>query len=200
MFARNGIRGERITLLGRRPRPEYFKLYQAIDICLDPFPFNGCNTSADALWMGVPVIMLAGKTYVSRQGVSLLSHLGLPELIAATPEDYVQIATRLASDLDRLQALRSGLRERMCRSTLMNPLRFTAPAGTSLPPDVANLVPVGVISMATTSEASAAAAVSSVGRPFPGGTGLPAHSAPRSLPCPSVVPVRRLVPSLRPAR
>jgi predicted O-linked N-acetylglucosamine transferase (SPINDLY family) len=125
LFARNGIRSERITLLAKRSRPDYFKLYQAIDICLDPFPYNGCNTSADALWMGVPLITLAGMTYVSRQGVSLLSHLGLQELIAKTPEDYVEIATRLAHDLDRLQALRSGLRERMLSSTLMNPLRFT---------------------------------------------------------------------------
>jgi predicted O-linked N-acetylglucosamine transferase (SPINDLY family) len=75
--------------------------------------------------MGVPVITLAGTTCVSRQGASLLSHLGLQELIAATQDSYVDIATGLARDLDKLQQLRKGLRDRMRRSTLTDAYRFT---------------------------------------------------------------------------
>ena len=79
---------------------------------------------AAAQRMGVPVITLAGTTCVSRQGVSLLSHLGLQELIAATQDSYVEIVTRLARDFGKLQQLRTGLRDRMMRSTLTDPHRF----------------------------------------------------------------------------
>ncbi len=124
-FVRDGINRERVDLISRKPYSEYLKLYQSIDIHLDSFPFTGCTTTADALWMGVPVITLAGRTCVSRQGVSLLSHLGLHELIAETPDAYVRIGTRLAGDLTKLRDLRIGLRDRMRNSTLTNPQRFT---------------------------------------------------------------------------
>jgi predicted O-linked N-acetylglucosamine transferase (SPINDLY family) len=91
---------------------------------LDPFPYNGHTTSLDALWMGVPVVSLAGKTRVSRGGLSILSNLGLPELVAVTEEEYVEIATRLANDLPRLAAWRATLRPRMEASVLMDAPRF----------------------------------------------------------------------------
>jgi protein O-GlcNAc transferase len=72
----------------------------------------------------VPVITLAGRTHVSRVGVSLLSNMGLPELIAESPEDYIKIAVELANDLPRLQELRSTLRRRMEQSPLMDPQKF----------------------------------------------------------------------------
>jgi len=74
--------------------------------------------------MGVPTVTLAGKTHVSRSGVSLLSAVGLPELIAATPEEYVEIAVGLASDLPRLAALRAKVRERMRQSPLCDARRL----------------------------------------------------------------------------
>jgi predicted O-linked N-acetylglucosamine transferase (SPINDLY family) len=125
-LARGGVAAGRVTLLGRTAtREDYLRLHHAVDICLDPFPFNGVTTTCDALWMGVPVVSLAGTTWVSRVGVSLLSHLGLADLIGATPDAYVAAATRLAHDLPRLRELRAGLRARMRGSTLMDGPRFT---------------------------------------------------------------------------
>ena len=103
---------------------DYFALYRQIDIGLDPFPCNGGTTTCDALWMGVPVVTLAGRTAVGRGGVSVLRNVGLPELIAETPEQYVQIAAALAGDLPRLAELRRTLRERMRASPLMDAPRF----------------------------------------------------------------------------
>ena len=76
--------------------------------------------------MGVPVITLAGRTAVGRGGVSILSNLGLTELIARTPEQYVAIAVDLAGDRARLAALRGGLRQRMQASPLMDGKQFAA--------------------------------------------------------------------------
>jgi predicted O-linked N-acetylglucosamine transferase (SPINDLY family) len=99
-------------------------LYRQVAIGLDPFPYHGTTTTCEALWMGVPVITLAGQTHVSRVGVSLLTNLGLPELIAQTPEEYVRMAVDLANDLPRLSHLRSTLRQRMEQSPLMDAPRF----------------------------------------------------------------------------
>ena len=77
--------------------------------------------------MGVPIVTLAGRTGGGpRRGVSILSNLGLPELIAETPQQYVDIAVRWASDLPRLAAHRAGLRQRMQSSALMDGPQFTA--------------------------------------------------------------------------
>ena len=80
-------------------RSDYLTLYHELDIALDPFPYNGVTTTCDALWMGVPVISLAGRMCVSRQGVRFLRNVGLDELLAETLEDYVRIAAELAGDL-----------------------------------------------------------------------------------------------------
>jgi predicted O-linked N-acetylglucosamine transferase (SPINDLY family) len=91
---------------------------------LDPLPYNGHTTSLDAFWMGVPSITLIGKTVVGRAGWSQLCNLGLPELAARTPEEYVSIAGKLAADLPRLQELRAGMRERLRTSAIMDGKRF----------------------------------------------------------------------------
>ena len=104
---------------------QYLELYHGLDIVLDAFPYTGGTTTCESLWMGVPVVTLAGQFGVSRAGVSLLSGAGLPELIANTPEQYVDIAVRLARDQERLAAMRAGLRERLKRSALMNEAGFT---------------------------------------------------------------------------
>jgi predicted O-linked N-acetylglucosamine transferase (SPINDLY family) len=125
-FADHGVPAERVTILGKdAAQADHLNRYNAIDIALDPFPYNGTTTSLDALWMGVPVVTLAGSSHVSRVGVSQLSNLGLSELIARDEDDYVEIAARLAGDLPRLAALRSGLRERMQASPLTDAARFT---------------------------------------------------------------------------
>ena len=121
LFRQHGIDPPRLRLVTRRrPREAYLALYQELDISLDPFPCNGHTTSLDSLWMGVPLVTLAGQTAFGRAGVSALSNLGLTELIAHSPEEYVRIAAELAGDLPRLAALRSGLRERMRSSPIMD--------------------------------------------------------------------------------
>jgi predicted O-linked N-acetylglucosamine transferase (SPINDLY family) len=123
-FQKDGIDGARLQLQRRLPRDQYLELYRQIDIVLDPFPYNGGVTSCDALWMGVPIVTLAGTCYVSRQGVSLLSNLDMRDWIAQTPEDYVALAARWAQDLEGLQRLRSQLRERMHHSAVCDGERF----------------------------------------------------------------------------
>jgi predicted O-linked N-acetylglucosamine transferase (SPINDLY family) len=125
LFNEHGIAPERLVLVGRENYPKYLERYHQIDVVLDTFPFSGLTTSCEALWMGVPIVTLAGRSYVSRQGVSLLSHLDLQELIADTAEAYVQIAAFLAKDRTRLRALRIGLRDRLRGAALTDGPRFT---------------------------------------------------------------------------
>jgi protein O-GlcNAc transferase len=125
-FGRHGIAPGRVELVDRLPRSEYLATYRRIDLCLDTFPCCGHTTSLDALWMGVPVVTLRGKTVIGRAGASLLMNLGLPELLADTYDDYARIAVDLCVDLPRLEALRSGLRPRMHASPLMDGARFAA--------------------------------------------------------------------------
>ena len=124
LFVRHGVAPDRIGFLSRQPHREYLELYHRIDIGLDTVPYNGHTTSLDSFWMGVPVVTLVGQTIVGRAGLSQLTNLNLPDLIASTPEQYVQIATDLAGDLPRLAQLRATLRERMAKSPLMDAPRF----------------------------------------------------------------------------
>jgi len=120
-----GIAVPRVEFVDFRPRREYMELYHRLDIVLDTFPYNGGITTCDALWMGVPVVSLAGDTPVSRAGLSLLTNLGLPELVAHSESEYVNTATTLAGDLPRLAQLRSTLRNRMENCILMDAPHFT---------------------------------------------------------------------------
>ncbi len=124
-FAAHGIERQRLRIVDRTGREQYLKHLAEMDIALDPFPYNGGVTTCDALWAGLPVISLEGDAYVSRQGVSLLSNVGLQELLARKPDDYVSIAAGLARDLPRLAMLRQGLRERLRASPIMDHRRFT---------------------------------------------------------------------------
>jgi predicted O-linked N-acetylglucosamine transferase (SPINDLY family) len=125
LFAEYGVAGDRVEFFPRVSLEEYFRLYQRVDLCLDPTPFGGGTTTFDSLWMGVAVVSLLGRTVAGRGGASILSNLGLPELIARTPQEYVAIATGLAADLPRLAALRSGLRQKMQQSPLTDITQFT---------------------------------------------------------------------------
>ena len=123
-LAEEGVDRDRVTFVGYRPREQYLQLYHDIDIGLDTVPYNGHTTSLDSFWMGVPVVTLVGKTVVGRAGLCQLMNLGLPELIATSPKQYVHIVAELAGDLPRLCDLRATLRERMRASPLMDAPRF----------------------------------------------------------------------------
>ena len=119
-FSQAGVDPSLIDFVGTHPARQYFASYHRIDIALDPLPFGGGITTCDALWMGVPVVSLRGRTAVGRAGASILSNVGLTDLIADTPEQYVQIAAGLAADPPRLSELRATLRARMSASPLMD--------------------------------------------------------------------------------
>ncbi len=125
-FARNGIDPARVATRGRESLAAFYEAVGNTDIALDTFPYNGATTTLDTLWMGVPVVALAGERSISRGGVSILRTLGHPELVAKTPEDYVDINLRLALDRDWREALRRGLRQRMLASPLMDLPAFIA--------------------------------------------------------------------------
>jgi len=120
-----GIDPQRLELMGKRSHSEYLALYNRIDICLDPFPFNGDNTTCDGLWCGVPLITLAGDHFVSRRGVSHLTAIGLEQYIAKSPESYVEMAITLAASPAHLSQLRRSMRERILASPLCDAREFT---------------------------------------------------------------------------
>jgi protein O-GlcNAc transferase len=124
ILAGEGIDPQRLSFVASQPMHAYFETHWRIDVALDPFPYNGGTTTCDALWMGVPVVSLAGKTAMGRAGLSLLSNVGLPELVAHTEEEYVEMAAKLAGDLPRLTELRRTLRQRMLASPLMDAPAF----------------------------------------------------------------------------
>ena len=124
VFQEEGIDPSRVSFVPRQQIQKYMELYHRIDIGLDSLPYNGHNTTLDSLWMGVPVVTLVGDTAVSRAGWSQLSNLGLTELAAHTPGQFVDIATRLAGDLPRLTNLRATLRRRMEQSPIMDASAF----------------------------------------------------------------------------
>lgn len=118
-FARHGIAAERLELLGWQSTAQaHLQLYQSIDIALDSFPYNGTTTTCEALWMGVPVITLRGDHHAGRVGASLLTHIGLEELIANDPAAYLQRALALAEDEARRRSFHESLRQRMQASAL----------------------------------------------------------------------------------
>ena len=123
-FEARGIARDRIEFVDYQSRQSYLATYRSLDLCLDTFPYNGHTTSLDAFWMGVPVVTLVGSTVVGRAGLCQAMNLGLPELVAHSPDQYVQIAVELSKDRDRLSDLRAGLRARMERSPLMDAPRF----------------------------------------------------------------------------
>ena len=118
-FAAHGVGSERLRILPPEVEAEnHLALYNQIDIALDPFPYNGTTTTCEALWMGVPVITLAGDRHAGRVGASLLAAVGFEAGIAATPEDYVLSARLLAGQPKLLATARRNLRADLARSPL----------------------------------------------------------------------------------
>ncbi len=117
-FTALGIASDRLELVYRLPTADYFEAYQPLDLALDPFPYGGAVTTCDALWMGVPVLTVAGGDARGRQGMSLLNALGLPEFVADTPEQLVTLAATWADQRGSLADLRGTLREMMQQSPI----------------------------------------------------------------------------------
>jgi predicted O-linked N-acetylglucosamine transferase (SPINDLY family) len=118
-FSERGVAPQRITLLGlTADRSMHLAHYREIDIALDPFPYNGTTTTCEALWMGVPVVTLKGDRHSGRVGASLLTSVGLRELIADDVAEYIDIAARLANDRAQILDLNRSLRGQMAASPL----------------------------------------------------------------------------------
>jgi len=124
-FERLGISRDRVDMLGITSKTEHMASYGKVDIALDTYPYNGTTTTCDCLWMGLPVISMSGRTHVSRVGVSLLSRVGLDNLICVNEQEYMECAVRLSMDMVRLRDIRMNLRGRMKKSRLCDSAAFT---------------------------------------------------------------------------
>ncbi len=124
-FERLGVDRQRLAFHPFGAAPAYLRSYHEIDIALDSFPYNGGTTTCEALWMGVPVVSWSGHRHVARLGASILGQLDLSELVASSPQSYIETASALSHDLERLRSLRSTLRDRLSASALMEHAGFT---------------------------------------------------------------------------
>jgi protein O-GlcNAc transferase len=113
LFSENDVSTAQLIFSPRISLKDFLALHSQIDLALDPFPFNGGTTSLHALWMGVPVVTLCGESPASRCGAAVLRFAGLPEFIAGTEQEYVEIALAHAANLPKLNQIRRGLRDRM---------------------------------------------------------------------------------------
>lgn len=125
LFANHGIEKERLRLEPAITKAEYFNSYNEIDIALDSFPYPGGATTTDTLWMGVPVITLAGKTTMARFGVSILTSAGYPEWIANSEDEYLAKAVKLSGDIEKLAKIRNEMRNKLRDNVLYHPTLFT---------------------------------------------------------------------------
>jgi predicted O-linked N-acetylglucosamine transferase (SPINDLY family) len=125
-FRAEGVSNDQLEIIdGGVTFERHLALHGRVDLMLDPYPYHGTTTTCEALWMGVPVLTLQGRTHVCRVGTSLLSAVGLQAFIASTHGEYVNAAVRFANDREPLHALRSTMRERIERSGLIDGMRFT---------------------------------------------------------------------------
>jgi protein O-GlcNAc transferase len=126
LFGAAGVSATSLEFRDFSPHANMLAQYADIDIALDPFPFCGGLTSCEALWMGVPVVTLPQDRFASRQTLGFLRTLGLEDLAASSPGDYVAIAAALSADVARRETLRDTLRPRMAVSALCDAKAFTA--------------------------------------------------------------------------
>jgi len=124
-FAELGITAQRLEFHGKLPPAEFHRKFQEVDITLDPVLVSGGTTTCESLWMGVPVIALAGKRFITRVSYSFLSTAGFADFAAASPEEYIRIAAHLAGNLPRLAEIRAGLRAKVAASPLVDEAGFT---------------------------------------------------------------------------
>jgi protein O-GlcNAc transferase len=121
----HGAKPEQVKITGTLEYDEFWRIRDNIDIVLDAFPYNGTTTTCEALWSGLPVITLAGSHGASRSAASILTSVGLAELVAHDAAAYVSIARALARDIKRLNELRHGMRTRLIEAGLCDGPRFT---------------------------------------------------------------------------
>ncbi len=131
-FSRNGIEKSRIEIMpAQKSLSEHLGAYLKMDIALDPFPYHGTTTTCEALFMGVPVVSLAGDTHISRVGVSVLSAAGCPQWIAQNEDEYVEIAKALSKETRGVEA-REMLRGKLTSSALCDRAGFGRDIGAIL--------------------------------------------------------------------
>lgn len=125
LFAENGIPSSRIWFLPcSQGTKAHLEALSSVDLALDSFPYQGTMTTLETLSVGTPVISLAGEYYAHRATSAMLLRLGLPELVAATPDEYIDIACHLINDSIGLRALRSVILEQYFASDLVRPSVF----------------------------------------------------------------------------
>jgi len=125
LFASHGITRDRIDTEGQSPPEEMLAKYARVDIQLDSMPYSGGLTTLESLWMGVPVITLPGELFSSRHSLTHLINAGLPECVATSRNNYIEIACRLATDTKHLAVLRKTLRDVMTSSPVCDGFGFT---------------------------------------------------------------------------
>jgi protein O-GlcNAc transferase len=125
-FAANGIAPERLSIHQTAGMNVYLRLHHQVDICLDTFPYSGGTTTAQALWMGVPTLTLAGKTAHGRAGVSMLEGAGLDDFVARDAADFLRKGLHWARSTEELAALRGGLRDRLAQAPIGQPALIAA--------------------------------------------------------------------------
>jgi protein O-GlcNAc transferase len=123
-FEKRSIEVHRLDLREGHHDPGYLEVYREIDISLDAFPCTGGVSTCESLWMGVPMLTLCGARPMGRNSSALLSRVGLCEWIAQSPEEYVNIASGMAQQFEKLASLRGNLRSQMA-ATLCDAPRFT---------------------------------------------------------------------------
>jgi protein O-GlcNAc transferase len=123
-FRSLGIDSGRIEIHGILPHFDYLELLGRVDLALDTHPFNGCITTLEGLWMGVPIVTLTGDTFVSRMGLTVLTRVGLDLFAASSAQEYVAKANAFAGQLKAIAQIRLALRSRMLGSPLCDPVRW----------------------------------------------------------------------------
>jgi predicted O-linked N-acetylglucosamine transferase (SPINDLY family) len=121
---RHGVVADRLVFGARLPPAQYLARFRAADLFLDTLPYNAGTTASDALWAGLPVLTLTGEAFASRIAASLLTAIGVPELITSTQQQYEQLAIELASSPQRLAALRTRIQDNRLTGALFDTPRF----------------------------------------------------------------------------
>ena len=123
-FNNCGINQDQLILEGSSPRKDLLKTYNKIDISLDPFPYSGGTTNFESIWMGVPILVLKGKKFISKCGESINHNLGMSDWIAKNDEDFISKAVSICSDYKKLSDLRANLRHKALNSPLFDTKKF----------------------------------------------------------------------------
>ena len=121
---KSGVNPERIIFANRVPLDIHLARHKSGDLFLDTFNYNSHTTASDALWAGMPLVTLKGKTFSARVGASLLTSLGIPELITSSVDEYIDLALELANNKEYLHEVRLKIQTLRKRATLFNSKQF----------------------------------------------------------------------------